>query len=913
MRLLLLLASALLALPALAQTPGSCEVGTAQAFLDVSDVQASLFNDGALFFGGSTTAGNGYLMPKDSGNSPLFATALWLGGKVNGEVRVSHSRYGNRQMWPGPLNVDGTLPNPNDCSTYDRIYTVSTYDVAIYDETGFASSDLTDWPVGLGAPAVDAGGQPMVVTSREQTLDLRAGERPVISGTQTAFWVMNDVGNARFDSVYNAETQTWEQVEVPPLGVEVVVTAFAVVNEDAAMHQGTFYRYTVTNRNTHPITDAYAGFYVDPDLGSSHDDYVGVDTTRGLAFGYNASDRDDVYGSPPPAIGVDLLDGLGAFRWEADIGNNGVGAVESVYNTLQGLWYDGTEVTEMDYGYQQGGPATRYAFAGDPVTGAFWSMMNLDGREQRALDTDQKMTLGSDRFALQPGESKTFGLAVLFAQGTGHLDSITQLRAASDRVQAAYDNGTLGTPSTLTGLLTTPQLRHPAPGVAVYDSTLAFAWTPSLNAQRYRLEISRSPDFDPFDPAETMRLLVSSAMPEIVLPDAMVGEEPATYYWRVRAESDTRRSQLSEVQTFTYYRYIPRPWVLRNGAPAIVEVVGPGGVDPCGPQALTTTGCDEVNGHAVFETLNSTGDYTLETQSPNVWRNLHRYAMEPANDFEIRMSGSSLAHATTRSFSLTEPDSTTERIIEVPFELWDIGPTRPGNENNPEDDIRLIPVLWSPGSFWVDGDFSDDPCEFQYSTHVWGYSYPARYDTLRATKSLNGYYPSTSYNAFEDYASNLFDADAARCPEVPRESIGGFLQDRVPPLRLIQLSDPSPDQRGTTGDLQGTVIRFYTTDPFPVADEAIPRAGALTLGPAYPNPTASSRSVQIPYRLASSSPVELAVYDVLGRRIIELVNASQPEGTHTAQLDASALAPGIYIAWLQVGTETRTARITIVR
>jgi hypothetical protein len=143
--------------------------------------------------------------------------------------------------------------------------------MAIYDETGVVSSDLADWPVGLGAPSIDASGQSIVVTSREQRLNLRAGERPAIAGTQTAFWIMNDVGN---EHGY-ISTRTGKRVGTKPLGIEVAVTASSVVSEETALHQGTFYRYTITNRNTLPITDAHLGFWVSGDLGDAGDNYVG--------------------------------------------------------------------------------------------------------------------------------------------------------------------------------------------------------------------------------------------------------------------------------------------------------------------------------------------------------------------------------------------------------------------------------------------------------------------------------------------------------------------------------------------------------------------------------------------------------------------------------------------------------------
>ena len=69
----------------------------------------------------------------------------------------------------------------------------------------------------------------------------------------------------------------------------------------------------------------------------------------------------------------------------------------------------------------------------------------------------------------------------------------------------------------------------------------------------------------------------------------------------------------------------------------------------------------------------------------------------------------------------------------------------------------------------------------------------------------------------------------------------------------------------------------------------------------------------MPYRLAASGEVELAVYDVLGRRVVELVKARQPEGSHEATLDARALAPGVYVVRLRAGEETRTTRVTVVR
>src|SRR5690606_40083287 len=190
-----LLLALLLAAAARAQTPGDCALGQARAALAISDVRATLFNTGSLFFGDGVQAGS--VVPVATGHSPIFAAGIWIGGKVNGEVRTAGATYTNFEFWPGPLDEGATLPEP-DCrranangrEACDRVYVVSVLDVEAYEQTRVATDDLADWPVGLGAPAVDAAGDPDVPTSRDQLIDLVEWERPVVYGRGDAFSVM---------------------------------------------------------------------------------------------------------------------------------------------------------------------------------------------------------------------------------------------------------------------------------------------------------------------------------------------------------------------------------------------------------------------------------------------------------------------------------------------------------------------------------------------------------------------------------------------------------------------------------------------------------------------------------------------------------------------------------------------------
>src|SRR5688572_24828403 len=166
----------LLPLSARAQQPGSCALGRAEGDLDVGDVFARVFNTGSLFFGNQSQAA--YIVPKNSGKSPIFAAGLWVGGLADGELRVAGATYADFEFWPGPLDpATGRPPNPDDCSAYDRIWRVSRHDVAEYYRTGVAARDLAEWPFDLGAPVLDGDGD-------STNYDLAAGDQPAISGDQ---------------------------------------------------------------------------------------------------------------------------------------------------------------------------------------------------------------------------------------------------------------------------------------------------------------------------------------------------------------------------------------------------------------------------------------------------------------------------------------------------------------------------------------------------------------------------------------------------------------------------------------------------------------------------------------------------------------------------------------------------------
>ncbi len=90
---------------------------------------------------------------------------------------------------------------------------------------------------------------------------------------------------------------------------------------------------------------------------------------------------------------------------------------------------------------------------------------------------------------------------------------------------------------------------------------------------------------------------------------------------------------------------------------------------------------------------------------------------------------------------------------------------------------------------------------------------------------------------------------------------------------------------------------------------AVPDAVQL-LGSA-PHPVAQQG--QIRYALPQTMDVELAVYDLLGRRVATLDRGTKQARRHTVQVDASDWASGTYFIRLEAGDEVKTRRLTVVK
>ena len=86
---------------------------------------------------------------------------------------------------------------------------------------------------------------------------------------------------------------------------------------------------------------------------------------------------------------------------------------------------------------------------------------------------------------------------------------------------------------------------------------------------------------------------------------------------------------------------------------------------------------------------------------------------------------------------------------------------------------------------------------------------------------------------------------------------------------------------------------------------------AFALEAVYPNPFNSR--LNLVYTLGRSGNAEVAVFDLAGRRVLQLTPGVQPAGRHTLSLDGEALGSGLYIVRLASGGKEAAAKVLLIR
>lgn len=86
---------------------------------------------------------------------------------------------------------------------------------------------------------------------------------------------------------------------------------------------------------------------------------------------------------------------------------------------------------------------------------------------------------------------------------------------------------------------------------------------------------------------------------------------------------------------------------------------------------------------------------------------------------------------------------------------------------------------------------------------------------------------------------------------------------------------------------------------------------SVKLNPNYPNPF--NPATTISYELKEDSEVLLSIWNIVGQRVVTLVDGMKEAGQHTANWNASEMPSGIYIAQLEVGGKVFIRKMTLIK
>ena len=109
----------------------------------------------------------------------------------------------------------------------------------------------------------------------------------------------------------------------------------------------------------------------------------------------------------------------------------------------------------------------------------------------------------------------------------------------------------------------------------------------------------------------------------------------------------------------------------------------------------------------------------------------------------------------------------------------------------------------------------------------------------------------------------------------------------------------------------GEGIELYTVNLSVGINDRTETGTGICLNPLYPNPFAGVTT--IPFTLDKETGVKIAVFDQLGRIVVNLVDEKYQSGNHTVQWDASGQAAGIYFCRMRTEDgQVRTREIQII-
>ena len=387
-----------------------------------NNISTWFINNGIFNF--NPIGSSGFEWPKGEGKFARYSSGSVIGAIVNDDTLVTVCQYGSEYL---PGYTENGVPQGNENPDY-KIYKL-TFDLN--------DSDRTNWPnVLLGN---SDQGAPVYYDP------INMQWKPVDYGNQTMFYSFTD-SYPESHNQYSGMTS--------PLKADIKQINWSF-NQPEELKNVIYQEFRVINRSSNVWTNAYLNLYTDDDLGISTDDAEGVDTNSSLAYTYNKTNNDGIYGIAPPAVGFTVIRsplkftgnnndtvfycegkririrtgfkeiGLGSTVIYRDDGLEPRNYSEN-YNAIRGLQNNGTP-----YINPTSIQPTKFVYSGDPVTGTGWLYPG---------ESDARFYQGFGPLNMNPGDTQIIVIAQVIARGSSNLNSITKLRETAQTAKDFYND-----------------------------------------------------------------------------------------------------------------------------------------------------------------------------------------------------------------------------------------------------------------------------------------------------------------------------------------------------------------------------------------------------------------------------------------------------------------------------------------
>lgn len=795
----------------------------------------------------------GFEYPKGSNMFAVFASGLVWGGVINNEIRLGGSTF-NSGLVPGKLGQ-----NPEESKMY-RVrtdYATGSMMSEINDEekngdeTAIRAQyrlDWDEWPWQDGAPYLDANKDGQYTPDPDGNATYNFGEDvPGYPGAgQTIFFISNAANSEKTQRFYGSQSQEielhttiWGYSTIGPLGSTI------------------YKKYKLINRGQEDYTDFYISVWSDPDIGFSEDDFVGCDTTTSLpmAYAYNASSFDAVYGDNPPACGHILVQGPivpspgnVAYVGDEHIRNwknlkmtsfyyfaNEQGTPYSdpnpddyetgalyFYDLLQGRIPSNGELFPIPD--ELGGGKTKYPLSGDPVTGTGY----LDGIIKPAADRRYGMVSGP--FTLAANDAQEIVIAQVATQNFGNIVSVKVLKSFTEHIVLNYYIDNFG------------ETNRYEP-----NDNITLAYGPISSSQWYTAYIGSPTDIDWY------KFTVPSS--QNLSENELVLQKEKMNMSGLNISSDNKMCNSSSRNTS---RTESNKTTNLEETQVTIDLYTP------------------MNNNYDLELFDSTGT-VIDSATSNTDEQIIR-TLSPGTYYILVYSHSG-DYSRTECYSLKSKWNSLLQKINLTY-------------YTDNDSTYVEPLIVSPGESFTTHFRVQNKGTFSSGDFIVEIIMT---DSLKTTTYKIGQISVSSLNGGN--SQNLIFS--GKVPDIPEGVY--YILHNIDPENLIKETDE------TDNSIEQTLTVLSSLD-ISNSDNIF---NEFNLAQNYPNPF--NPTTTIIYSIPESNNTRLTIYDILGREVSTLVNGFNKAGQHEIIFDAQDLPSGVYFYTLQCGNFLQTKKLLLLR